>query len=84
MKVVQQCVNKKRRTHLTEAHSLLGRAAFIVERARDEEQDGFDNLPEGLQSSERGEAMEETVDELQLAIDSINEAMEHVDCARSE
>jgi len=76
-------VNKQRRARLSEAHSLLGRAVSIVERAKDEEQDSFDNLPENLQSSERGEIMEEAIDELQTAIDSINDAMEHIDCARS-
>lgn len=76
-------MNKQRRARLSEAHSLLGRAVSIVERAKDEEQDSFDNLPENLQSSERGELMEETIDELQTAIDSINDAMEHIDCARS-
>lgn len=76
-------MNKQRRTRLSEAHSLLGRAVSIVERAKDEEQDSFDNLPENLQSSERGEIMEEAIDELQTAIDSINDAMEHIDCARS-
>ena len=74
-------MNKKRRVHLIEAHSLLGKAASIVERAQCEEQDSFDNLPEGLQSSERGEAMEETVDALQSAIDSIGDAMGHINSA---
>lgn len=76
-------MNKQRRARLSEAHSLLGRAVSIVERAKDEEQDSFDNLPENLQSSERGELMEEAIDELQTAIDSISDAMEHIDCARS-
>ena len=76
-------MNKQRRARLSEAHSLLGRAVSIVERAKDEEQDSFDNLHENLQSSERGEIMEEAIDELQTAIDSINDAMEHIDCARS-
>ena len=76
-------MNKQRRARLSEAHSLLGRAVSIVERAKDEEQDSFDNLPENLQSGERGELMEEAIDELQTAIDSINDAMEHIDCARN-
>jgi len=76
-------VNKQRRTKLSEAHSLLGKAAFIVEQAKDDEQDSFDNLPEGFQSSEKGESMEEAIDELQLTIDSINDAMTHIDCARN-
>ncbi len=76
-------MNKQRRARLSEAHSLLGKAASIVERAKDEEQDSLDNLPENLQGSGRGESMGETIDELQTAIDSINDAMEHIDCARN-
>lgn len=76
-------MNKRRREKLSEAHSLLGKAASIVERSREEEEDSLNNLPEGLQGSERGEIMEETVGELQTAIDSINDAMEHIDCARN-
>lgn len=75
-------MNKQRRVKLSEAHLLLGKAVSLVERVKDDEQDSFENLPDNLQSSERGEAMEEAVDELQMAIDSISDAMEHIDCAQ--
>lgn len=75
-------MNKQRRVRLSEAHSLLGKAASIVEAVKDEEQDSFDNLPENLQCSERGEAMEEAVDELQMTIDSIEDALGHIDSAQ--
>lgn len=35
-----------------------------IEMIAEEEQDAFDNLPEGIQVSERGEAMEQAADEL--------------------
>ena len=76
-------MNKQRRTKLSDANSLLSKAVSIVEFARDEEQDSFDNLPENLQSGERGEAMEEAIEELQTAIDSINDAMNHIDRAKN-
>lgn len=75
-------MNKRRRTKLSEAYSLLDRAVSIVEIVKDEEQDSFNNLPDNLQGSESGELMEESIDELQTTIDSINDAMEHIDCAR--
>lgn len=78
---MRRWLNKQRRVRLSEAHSLLGKAASIVEAVKDEEQDSFDNLPEGLQCSERGEAMEEAVDELQMTIDSIEDALGHIDNA---
>jgi methyl-accepting chemotaxis protein len=56
----------------------------IVE-LRDEEQDAFDNLPESIQGTERGERMEEAVDKLDDADssagnigDSIEEANEYI------
>lgn len=79
---VRKCVNKQRRTKLSDANSLLNRAVTIVELVKDEEQDSYDNLPENLQDGERGEAMQEAIDELQIAIDSINDAMNHIDCAK--
>lgn len=76
-------MNKQRRLKLSEAHSLLGKAVSIVEQVKDDEQNSFENLPENLQSGERGEVMEEAVNELQMAIDSISDAIEHIDCAQS-
>lgn len=76
-------MNKQRRAKLSDANMLLSKAVTIVEFARDEEQDSFDNLPENLQDGDRGEAMEEAIEELQTAIDSINDAMNHIDCAKN-
>lgn len=39
-----------------------------------EEQDALDNLPEGIQDSERGEAMQEAIDNLDSAVESLEEA----------
>lgn len=76
-------MNKRRREKLSEANILLDKAASIVERSMEEEEDSLNNLPESLQGSERGEAMEETIDELHMAIDSISDAIAHIDCARN-
>lgn len=47
-----------------------------IEELRDEEQEAFDNTPESLQFSERGEKMEEAIQCLETAIDSIKEITE--------
>lgn len=44
-----------------------------ISSVMDEEQESFDNLPEGLQCSERGEKMESAIESLQSAIDSLEE-----------
>ena len=54
-----------------------------IEALKDEEQEAFDNLPEGIQASERGEAMEhaaysleEAYDNMDSVIDALTEAFE--------
>ncbi len=52
------------------------RAKEIKNEIRDiqlDEQIAFDNMPEGLQSSERGEISEESIDLMDTAIDMIDE-----------
>lgn len=44
---------------------------YAIEEIRDEEQDSFDNLPEGIQESSRGERMEEVIDTLDEAISNL-------------
>ena len=44
-----------------------------IETVRDEEQDTFDSLPEGLQGTVRGEEMESNVDNLNDVIDALEE-----------
>lgn len=46
-----------------------------LERARDEEQDAFDNMPEGLQESDRGAEMEENIEALDNAISALDDAI---------
>lgn len=42
-----------------------------IESVMDEEQEAFDNMPEGLQESERGEQMQEYIDAMQYAMDDL-------------
>ena len=54
----------------------LGRIYYvreILEEVRDEEQESYDNLPEGLQAGERGEQMQENVDNLEEFIGYLEE-----------
>ena len=57
-------MNAQKRKELQKAIELLEKARSIVEEIRDEEQNCFDNLPEGLQSSEKGEKFTEDIDNL--------------------
>lgn len=51
-----------------------------IEEARDEEQDYLDNIPENLQCSERYEAAEAAVDNLDSACDAIGDLLDAIDC----
>ena len=42
-----------------------------LEGVRDEEQEAFDNLPEGLQSAERGQGMEAAIEALTEAFETL-------------
>ena len=46
-----------------------------LESMRDEEMK-YDNMPEGLQESERGEQMQEAIDALDNAVTSLDEAID--------
>lgn len=69
-------MNNKRRELLKSAISLLDRVSSIVNNAIDQEQDCLDNMPENLQMSERYENME-------AAVECLEEAILHLDDARS-
>lgn len=71
-------MNKQRREKIEEARKLIEEATSkyndakgILEECRDEEQDAYDNLPQSLQSSERGETMEQNVEYLEEAISAL-------------
>ena len=69
-------MNKLRRKELNSIIEILEEANSRLEMVKDEEQEAFDNLPEGIQYSERGEQMEEYVDDMDTAYDSIQEAID--------
>ena len=50
-----------------------------IESVRDEESGCYENLPEGIMYSERGEAMEQAVDNLDNAASSIEELIDAMD-----
>lgn len=49
-----------------------------IETMMEDEQSKLDNMPEGLQESERGEAMQEAIDNLESASSSLEEAIDYL------
>lgn len=67
-------MNKDRRARIEVQRAKMMEIKHELELIHGEEQEAFDNMPEGLQSSVRGVESEGAIDLLQEAIDSIEEA----------
>lgn len=68
-------MNKTRRR---EIDSVTGGLTELIERLeaiRDDEQEYFDNMPESLQGSARGEAAEDAISNLEDAIGFVEDAI---------
>ena len=71
-------MNKDRRKELALAWDMLDEVVCIIERCRDDEEDAFYNLPEGIQASEKGEQMEEYISEMEDALGEIASAIDTI------
>lgn len=76
-------MNNQRRKEIEAVLNELADLRSRVETLQNEEQDAFDNMPEGLQQSERGQASENAANALDYALSafddidsSLNEALE--------
>lgn len=77
-------MNQERRTKIDKALALMADAKAIIEEVLDEEQEAYDNMPEGLQASERGEAMQEAITNLEDANSSAEEIEDYLEDAKGE
>ena len=72
-------MNKERKQSLQDVASLLTEAMDRLNEIRDEEQEAFDNMPEGFQSGTRGQSMMEAIDTMDnwnTEIESIKDSIE--------
>lgn len=68
-------MNKNRRKRIEKVVSDLFVAQQATEDILGEEQDAYDNLPDGLNESERAMAMEDAIAYLESAIESLGQAI---------
>lgn len=68
-------MNRDRRERLLDAASQLTEAIDTIRDVQEEEQEAFDNMPEGFQSGSRGEKM-------QIAIDKMDEFIAQIESAQ--
>lgn len=64
---------KKAIDDLNEAKTKIESAMEIIDNCRDEEQEAYDNLPEGIQDGEKGDAMLENISSLEDAYSYIED-----------
>ena len=74
-------MNAPRRKSIQEVIDQLEELKSTIETLMDEEQEAYENLPENLQGSERGEAMSEAADNLDSAYNSMDEVLEYLTAA---
>lgn len=73
-------MNKERRKQIDEAIKLLEQAkpliedaTSMIETAKDEERDFYDNMPENMQSGDKGQAADAAADALEEVHTSLDE-----------
>lgn len=71
-------VNKDRRARLEALLAPLSEIKDQLQLIADEEQEAYDNLPESLQSGEKGEKMEENASKMTDAVDHLEEIDEWI------
>lgn len=72
-------MNNERRKILKEISALVSDVRLRLEDLKDEEQNAFDNLPEGIQASERGDTMQECIEQMEEAGSQLEEAQSVLD-----
>lgn len=68
-------MNAARRKAIADAVDQLQSALSTLETCRDEEREYYDNMPEGLQNSTKGEAASEAADMLDEVVSAVEEAI---------
>ena len=69
-------MNKERRKRIASA---IRKIEDLVQDILADEQEAYDNMPEGLQASENGMVSEEAQENLEAAIDSLEEAISYLE-----
>lgn len=67
-------MNKDRRARIAKVQDALSDLIAELENVGDEEMEAYENLPESLQYSERGEAMQDAQTAVEEAKDALEEA----------
>jgi prefoldin subunit 5 len=71
-------MNKGRRERIEKLRDQITTLKGELEEVRDEEQNYYDNMPEPIQNGSKGEAAQGSIDVLEDAINSLDEAEDYL------
>ena len=77
-------MNRTRREKIDSLIEQLDVLKSDIESLTDDEQTAYDNLPETIQTGNRGELMMSAIDNLESAVSSVEEAIDYLNEARGE
>ena len=66
-------MNKQRRIQIEKVMALIEEARCLLEDIQADEEQSFDNLPESLQYSERGETISDNADRLMEVVEALQD-----------
>lgn len=72
-------MNKQRLKELYKIKTELERLLGELESLSEEEQDAFDNLPESLQNADRGTEMEQNIEYINEAAETLGQAIDSIE-----
>ena len=75
-------MNNDRRKRIDEATALIEEAKSIIEEVTEAESEVYENMPENLQSSERGELIQEALNNLEYSESSFDELLGYLEEAK--
>jgi uncharacterized coiled-coil DUF342 family protein len=75
-------MNKDRRKAVDELRGQIETIKFGIEELQNQEQDYYDNMPEGIQCGEKGDKAQEAIDALESAVASMDEVVEYLESAQ--
>lgn len=76
-------MNKVRRNAIENILTKLADIQSDIESVCEDEQEAYDAMPENLQYSERGDSMQEAIDNLEYAVSSLEEVIDYLTEAQS-
>jgi len=76
-------MNKTRREQIQKVIDTIGDIKQTIDDICSDEQDYYDNMPEGLQESERGQTAEGAISALESASDVLDDAISNLEDAQA-